>query len=169
MRWLVKTGFVYLRPATLVAIRANGPYHTAAASAWKRMFDWMATYRLRGRIKLGYGLAHDDPRVTPAAKCRYDACIEAPDYLPAAAYAGVMPAKLPGGPYARLRCVGPHSELGVMARRLRDEWTGKHGLELCSIRPMIEIYLDDPATCEPTRLRTDICLPIAFGSARSVA
>ncbi len=165
----MKTGLVYLRPANLVAFRTTGPYHRSSTEAWERMFAWMSRHGLRGKVHRGYGMALDDPRKVPAAQCRYDACIEVPDQLPLSAWSELLPQRLPGGPYARLRYVGPHSELSGIAKNLREQWTGKHGLSVCSRRPMIEIYLDDPASCRPERLRTDVCLPIAFSSSRAVA
>lgn len=162
-RPLVKTGFLYLRPTELIAFRACGPYGTAAPDAWERMFRWMGQYGLRGVVNRGYGMAHDDPRVVPAENCRYDACIEVQRHLPPGATDQLVRTTLPGGPYARYRFTGPHTELGNVARRLRDEWTGRHGLGIANDRPMVEVYLDDPATCEPRRLRTDICMPVAFG------
>ncbi len=165
----MKTGLVYLRPAHLVAFRTMGPYHQSSAEAWERMFVWMSHHGLRGKVSRGYGMALDDPRKVPLARCRYDACIEVPEHLPASALNTLLPQRLPAGPYARLRCVGPHSELGATAKNLREQWSGKHGLAVCAKRPMIEIYIDDPAFCHPSRLRTDLCLPIAFSSGRAVA
>lgn len=165
----LKTGLVYLRPAHLIAFRAKGPYSSSAAAAWKQMFDWLSRRGLRGKVHRGYGMALDDPRRVPPAECRYDACIEVPEAMPAGELEMLLPQRLPGGPYVRLRCVGPHSELGATAKKLREQWSGQHGMHICPRRPMLEIYLDDPAFCDPARLRTDLCLPIALSSSRHTA
>lgn len=165
----MKTGFIYLRPTELIAFRAHGPYSQSAPDAWERMFAWMGRFGLRGVVKRGFGMAHDDPRKVPGPECRYDACIELPPDLPKGARDELHDQRLPGGPYARHRFVGPHTELGRAARQLREQWASRHGLDIADDRPLVEIYLDDPAFCDAGRLRTDICLPVVFVDKRSVA
>lgn len=133
------------------------------------MFDWMSANGLRGRVMLGYGMAHDDPRTASATECRYDACIEIPEGMAPAKFAELEPRRLPGGAYVRMRFVGPHSELGHAARKLREQWSAKHGMSICARRPLLEIYLDDPEFCQPQKLRTDVCLPVETVSGRNVA
>lgn len=165
----MKTGFVYLRPTNLVCFRATGAYSVSTVEAWTRMFDWMSKHGLRGVVNRGFGMAHDDPRTTAPQNCRYDACIELPQHLQSAALVDLAPQRLPGGPYAKHRYIGPHADLGAVARSLREQWSNRHGLGIAQDRPLVEIYLDDPGFCEPKRLRTDICLPIAFVESRHVA
>ena len=165
----MKTGFFYLRSTNLVSFRETGAYATSAPAAWARMFAWMSRHGLRGVVNRGYGMAHDDPRTTASQDCRYDACIELSLNLNGTALADLAPQRLPGGAYARHRYIGPHTELGTVARTLREQWSSRHGLSIAPERPLVEIYLDDPSMCEPKRLRTDICLPIAFVDNRSVA
>lgn len=131
------------------------------------MFAWLERHGLRGPTDRGYGLAHDDPRVCAPENCRYDACVEVPDHLPAEAFEGLTKQRLPSGAYARKRHIGPHGDLSTVMREMRLTWSSRHGLELCRKRPALEIYLDDPKFVRPERLRTDICLPIAFSSART--
>lgn len=165
----MKTGFVYLRPTTLVSFRETGPYIQSGPAAWQRMFTWMSRHGLRGRIDRGFGMAHDDPRITPASECRYDACIELSPQLAHVGTSELAPQRLPGGPYARHRYIGPHAELGNVARTLREQWSTRNGLAIAADRPLVEIYMDDPAFCDAQRLRTDVCLPLAFVDSRHVA
>ena len=157
----VQSSFVYLRPTQLVGYRSVGPYEQSASSAWQLMFDWLDANGLRGIVDRGYGLAHDDPRVTPAEHCRYDACIEIPN-APQESWQQMMPQRLPGGAYHRHRHVGPHSTIGSEIRRIRESWNAPNGLVVAVGRPLVEIYMDDPKFCEPENLRTDLCLPVAF-------
>ncbi|MCB1519524.1 MAG: GyrI-like domain-containing protein [Hyphomicrobiaceae bacterium] len=163
------SGFVYLRPTQLIYFRCHGNYAEASAKAWRMMFTWMEKQRLRGVVDRGYGLAHDDPRVVPAAKCRYDACIEMTSAIRPAALDGLGHQRLPSGAYARKRHVGSHDGLADALRHMRSTWSSRHGLEVSPTRPVVELYLDDPMYVRPERLRTDICLPISFASDRIVA
>lgn len=165
----MKNGFVYMRSTNLISFRETGAYSRSAPEAWARMFDWLSRNGLRGIVDRGFGMAHDDPRTTAGADCRYDACIEVPQNLPRDVVAELAPLRLPSGPYAKHRFIGPHSQLGAVARDLREQWSSRHGLSIAVARPLVEIYLDDPGFCEPKRLRTDICLPIAFNDNRIVA
>ena len=158
----MKLNYVYLRPAHLVTFREVGPYADSAPAAWGRMFEWLDAQYLRGTVKRGFGLAHDDPRVTPPEKCRYEACIDLPDLLPVSAWEGLMPQRLPGGAYARYRHIGDHREISGVISMIRSSWCYREGVELATKRPLIEIYLDDPKFCAPDKLRTDLCLPVAF-------
>ncbi len=158
----MKLNYVYLRPAHLVTFREVGPYTQAAPEAWRKMFDWLDVQHLRGRVKRGFGLAHDDPRLMAPEKCRYEACIDLPDLLPAYAWEGLMPQSLPGGAYARYRHVGEHHEISGVISMIRNTWCNSEGVMLAPKRPLVEIYLDDPKFCEPDKLRTDLCLPVAF-------
>jgi AraC family transcriptional regulator len=126
------------------------------------MFDWLDCQCLRGTVKRGFGMAHDDPRFTSPEKCRYDACIDFPELLPASAWAGLTPQNLPGGAYARYRHIGDHREISGVLRDIRNQWCGSAGITLAKERPLVEIYLDDPKFCAPETLRTDLCLPVAF-------
>ncbi|MGD9670428.1 MAG: GyrI-like domain-containing protein [Hyphomicrobiaceae bacterium] len=158
----MKLNYVYLRPTHLVSFREIGPYEHAAPAAWRKMFDWLDSQCLRGAVKRGFGMAHDDPRVTAPEKCRYEACIDMPELLPASAWEGLLPQRLPGGAYARYRHVGDHSEISGVIRDIRNSWVSSAGVTLANKRPLVEIYLDDPKFCAPEKLRTDLCLPVAF-------
>jgi len=158
----LKLNYVYLRPSYLVSFREVGPYEQAAAGAWRKMFDWLDCHGLRGRVERGFGMAHDDPRVTPLEKCRYEACIDMPELLPASAWEGLLPQRLPGGAYARYRHVGDHRAISGVLRQIRKSWCETTGVKLARGRPLVEIYLDDPKFCTLEKLRTDLCLPVAF-------
>lgn len=165
----VKQGFVYLRSSNLIGYRTVGPYSSSAPKAWSRMFDWLDRNRLRGVVTRGFGMALDDPRNVAPEQCRYDACIDLPEQLSAAAWENMMPQRLPGGAYVRRRYVGPHDAIGSAVKEMRETWCATPGIVLAPNRPLVEIYLDDPLTCPPEKLRTDLCLPIAFAEDRDVA
>lgn len=161
--------FVYLRPLNVAFIRVEGPYAEAAPDAWQRVFAWLDRSGHRRSSGCGYGLMLDDPMTTAREKCRYDACIEMlVDYQDCISREFGF-RRLPGGAYARRRQVGP-PEGGVtrLVSTLRDDWAPENGLVIDAKRPVIEIYLDDPATTPLEKRRIDVCLPVS-ASARSDA
>lgn len=165
----MKLGFVYLRATNLVCIRAKGPYQQSTGQAWGEMFAWLDRSGLRGKVTRGFGIAHDDPSTVPAERRRYDACIDLPEALPPSAFEHMLPQRLPGGAYARRRFVGPHSDIGTAFSEMRDQWRSATGVVVATDRPFVEIYLDDPKFCAPEKLRTDLCIPVAFAHNRDVA
>ena len=56
------------------------------------------------------GVCHDDPKLTPADKLRYDCCVTVPDHIQPEGEVGVM--ILEGGPHAVITHKGPYTKLG---------------------------------------------------------
>lgn len=156
----MSTGFVYLRPLNVAYVRVNGAYANSAKEAWTRMFAWLNESGMIRSVGTGYGLLLDDPRVTDAHKCRYDACVELledfgrklPDEF------GIR--RLPGGAYARDRHKTGNVGLGSVISHLRNDWAPSRGLAVDARRPVIEIYLDNPQLVGEDKCRVDVCLPV---------
>lgn len=168
---MAKAGLVYLRPVPVVFFRVQGPYATSVNAAWGQMFDWLEKHDLRSTAGRGYGLARDNPRVVGHDKCRYDACVEIPADLSPAALEAVMTQRLPGGAYARQRHVGQFESIRDVIVEMRDNWAPTAGLSIDLKRPIVTIYLTDPANVDPTQLKADVCMPVTTGadSGRSAA
>ncbi len=114
-------------------------------------------------------MVFDDPRGTPTEKYRYMACIDMPEALPASVWEEMMPQSLPGGAYARYRHVGKHEEISGVISAIREKWRNRTGVVLAKERLNVEIYLDDPQFCDADKLRTDLCIPVAFAEELEVA
>lgn len=154
------TGFVYLRPVTVAAVRAQGPYSVSAAEAWKEMFAWLHRTGCIREVGTGYGLLLDDPRAMSASACRYDACVALPEE-----YRHLVPEtfsirRLPGGAYARRRHTGGVVGLAHTISELRNDWMPSQGLVVDTRRPVIEIYLDNPEHVAVEKQRIDVCMPV---------
>lgn len=156
----MSTGLVYLRPQAVCYVRVRGPYAASAPQAWERLAAWADAQGLRAGVRNGYGLVRDNPRIKPAAECRYDACIEAPEGFLPDEKSGVTMQLLPGGSYARHRHVGGLAGLGQAFSWLAREWSAGRGLVVDTNRPLIEIYLKDLKTGQPGPGRMDICVPV---------
>lgn len=151
---------IYVRPVQVVFIRVHGGYPQTVDAAWGRMFAWMDANGLGAEVDVGYGLAHDDPRMTPAELCRYDACIPVPKAVPQEAMAELQHMTLPSGVYARDRLTQSYDGMGHRLAATRDEWVPRQGLTIDPNRPVITIYRNNPRFCPPEKLEAEICLPI---------
>lgn len=105
-----------------------------------------------------YGIGHDDPSLTPANKCRYDACVEVPAHFVASGQVDIL--ALPGGRYAVASFKGKAEVLGNAWMWLTREWMPSSGLQ-CDDRPCFEMFSAttalDPHTGE---FSCDICIPV---------
>lgn len=159
----MKTGFVYLRPLNVAAVRAKGPYASSAAEAWKTMFAWLHESGAIREVGTGYGLLLDDPRVVQPVNCRYEACVEVTDEYRSRVPESFAFRRLPGGAYARQRHVGGVKGLAQTISALRNEWVPTQGLIIDNRRPLIEIFLDHPDLVALEKQRVDICMPVTVG------
>ena len=144
-------------PARVAYLRHLGPYGEPVALFWQRtVYPWMATNGLLGQPR--YGISHDDPSITAAGQCRYDACAEvAADFVAAGP---ALTTTIPGGRYAVLGFRGDVAAVVEAWAALLRDWLPASGLQL-DARPCFEYYPTgsayDPATgvfdCE-------ICIPV---------
>lgn len=64
-------------PVAVAYLRHPGPYDEAIARLWQdTYYAWAATNNLSEQAR--YGISYDDPSITAADQCRYDACGNAP-------------------------------------------------------------------------------------------
>jgi AraC family transcriptional regulator len=157
----MRTNLVYLSPVSVVAVRGEGPYSTAATLAWDLMFNWLRTNQILGAISPRYGLLLNDPRVRASSDCRYEACIPLPEDLGQLPW-GFRVKRVPYGAYARAPHLGGKVGVARKISRMRTEWTSNIGLVMDTARPVIEIYLDTPFKAPVERQRVDLCLPVMF-------
>jgi len=144
-------------PARRVAfVRHVGPYQDCG-QAWARLCSSPRVARFFGPKPQMFGICYDDPDVTDAAKIRYDACLVVDGrFVPGD---GVDVQDIAGGDYAVHLHVGPYENLHATYRRLYGEWLPSSGREVRSA-PSLEVYLDDPKTTPPAKLRTEVCVPL---------
>jgi AraC family transcriptional regulator len=145
-------------PAARIAyMRHIGPYGPAVGQFWMQTFvPWMAAHNLFTYPR--YGIGHDDPSITPAEKCRYDACVEVPADFVATGQALVT--TLPGGRYALAAFEGTSEDIGPAWMRMFREWIPANGMQP-DARPCFEYYAPD-AKYDPATgvFACDICVPV---------
>jgi AraC family transcriptional regulator len=139
-------------------LRHTGAYGAPLSRFWQEtVYPWMAANNLLGKTR--YGVSLDDPSITQAKQCRYDACVEVSKE---ATLAGKpMRKSLPGGRYAALQFHGTTSDIQVAWDQLLRDWLPSSGLQLDS-RPFFEHY---PATARfdasTGRFDCELCVPVA--------
>jgi AraC family transcriptional regulator len=157
----VRVGLVYLRPRQVAFVRAYGPYKASADQAWSKMTGWLARHGLSDTSDFGYGLLLDNPTEVSPDSCRYDACVQVPDQLENLKSDGLAFQKLPGGPFARVRYVGPMNGVREQFVAIRDQWLPRQlRLGVDNHRPFMVIYVQDPARGDRSRIRCDVCVPV---------
>ena len=88
-----------LPPQRVVYMRYVGPYGAhGIPELWERFVTWMQAHGLDMDTTTRLGVAHDNPAITQAEKCRYDACaVVREDFQPDRS---VNVASISGGRYA---------------------------------------------------------------------
>lgn len=145
-------------PATRVAyMRHVGPYGPSVAKFWAtRFLPWRSAQGLQ--TATCYGIGWDDPGITPAARCRYDACVEVDQGF--SATSPVSYSQLPGGLYAVGQFSGTLAQLVPAWTYLLREWLAHSGRQL-DHRPLLERYGPTASSEAATQtLHMEICLPV---------
>jgi len=152
---IMEVNIIDMPPARIAYRRHIGPYGPAVGQFWAQsVMPWMLGHGLGEAVC--YGIGHDDPSVTPADKCRYDACVEIPAGFEPGGQFSV--ANLPGGRYAVTRYNGPPRDIGPVWNRLMKEWLPSSGLQ-CDERPCFERY-ESLATQTDGSFTCEICIPV---------
>jgi AraC family transcriptional regulator len=152
---IMEVNVIDLPPARIAYRRHIGPYGPAVGQFWAQaVMPWMLGHGLAGATC--YGIGHDDPSVTPADKCRYDACVEIPEGFEPGGQFSV--ANLPGGRYAVTRYTGSPRDIGPVWNRMMKEWLPSSGLQ-CDERPCFERY-ENLATQTDGSFTCEICIPV---------
>jgi AraC family transcriptional regulator len=146
------------QPARVACMRYTGPYGEPVSVFWRdTVAPWMKANNLIGATR--YGVSFDDPMVTPADQCRYDACIEVPENF--AGSGQYESTTIPGGRYAVTRFQGTASDIGARWATLLKDWLPGSGLQL-DAGPYFEVYGPDYTYDPKTGMfNCDLCIPIA--------
>jgi AraC family transcriptional regulator len=147
------------RPAVRIAyMRYQGPFGEPLGRFWREdVYPWLAANDLLHSPR--YGISHDDPKVTAANKCRYDAGVEVGEsFVPSL---NTQITTVPGGLYAFTKFKGTSVETPSIWERILREWLPASGYQL-DARPCFEYYPTDGEYDEKTGAFTcELCMPIA--------
>jgi len=140
-------------------MRYAGPYGAHGIPAlWARFRRWMETRDLPGATTLTLGVAYDDPGITAAERCRYDACAVVPtDFEPDRR---VTITEVGGGRYAVASFVGTAHEIGAAWDGVFAAWLPESAWQPDD-RPCVEIYRGGAIVdARAGVFRCDLCLPV---------
>lgn len=154
---IMEINIVNLPPARVAYMRHFGAYGPSIGRFWQQTFlPWRAAQGLEHAAC--YGIGYDDPDITPAERCRYDACVVVPDDF--VAHNPVSIANLPGGRYAVARFRGDGPAVGVAWRTLLREWLPASGMQPDN-RPLFEYYPADAYHDQQAGVfECQLCLPV---------
>ena len=72
----MKVNVIARKPVKVIYLRDVGPYGKPLSEFWQNtVYPWLAANHQLGQPR--YGISLDDPTITAASKCRYDAGVEA--------------------------------------------------------------------------------------------
>jgi AraC family transcriptional regulator len=147
-------------PATVLYVRAYGPYVQSSREAWRQLESWLEQHRARKSLRFGFGILRDSPKTTAAELIRYDACILLAPFadLPPGECIGRQ--TLPSGTWAVHVHVGPYAEAGDVMSTLHRDLVPKRGLTVDYERPFMAVYLNDPRITREAHRRTELCIPV---------
>jgi AraC family transcriptional regulator len=149
-------------PPTRVAyMRHVGPYGSPGiGEMWRRLESWCTAQGLSGRRM--FGIAQDNPHITPPEQNRYDACIEIdPSFHTTGGDIGVQTIR--GGRYACVPFTGTPPEIRAAWVTFLGKTLPESGHEP-DLSPAIEIYEPGFAIDRKTGAFTcSLCMPVRAG------
>ena len=157
MEKIMNVKLICREPVTVAYLRHLGPYGEPLSEFWQNTYyPWAVTNNLIGQAR--YGISYDDPSITAAEQCRYDACAEvSPDFV---ASGGAFKTTIPGGGYATLPFKGTSAQVGEAWSALLRDWLPSSGLQL-DARPCFEYYPKDGSYDAVTgAYECEICIPV---------
>jgi AraC family transcriptional regulator len=154
----MKVKVIERSPVRVAYLRHVGPYGQPLSEFWQRkVYPWMAANDQLGQPR--YGISLDDPTITAASKCRYDACVEVRGRITVPGDSQTT--TIPGGQYAVTAFRGTVDQIGGVWDAMLREWMPGSGMQL-DARPFLEYYPTDSSFDPKTGVFTcDIAIPVA--------
>jgi AraC family transcriptional regulator len=148
---------------TLAAVRVAylrhvGPYGSPGITeTWRRFEAWCRTRGLPAAGRRMFGVAQDNPNITPTAVNRYDACVEVDETFRSSGEIGVQVVR--GGRFACVPFRGTAAELRAAWVKLFVSTLPEAGLEP-EIVPALELYEEGLAVDETGAFSCTLCMPL---------
>ena len=145
-------------PYRVAYMRHVGPYGEGGriSALWASFERWVRTRDLVRPGLLTIGIGHDAPKIAPADKLRYDACIVVDQGFRPDRFVNI--ADLPGGKYAVASFHGTAAEISDAWEQLWAVWLPASGYQP-EDRPCLELRQDFEMP-PGSRLRCALCLPV---------
>jgi AraC family transcriptional regulator len=151
---LSATRIVRLSPLTVAFTRHLGPYEHVSPDDFTRVTAW--ALGRGGGTPLMLGIARDAPGITPAAKIRFDCCVQVPASFEADGEIGCQ--RTPGGDHAITEYVGSW-DLGPAYASIMERLGKMPALDIIGL-PAIEIYRTTEVGARDGLARVAIAIPV---------
>ena len=154
----MKVKVIDRKPVKITYLRHVGAYGQPLSEFWQRtVYPWMAANDQLGQPR--YGISLDDPTITAADKCRYDAGVEVRGKIMVPGNSQTK--TVPGGRYAVTAFRGTVDQIAGAWDAMLRQWLPSSGLQL-DARPFLE-YCPTEATFDPKTgvFTCDIAIPVA--------
>jgi AraC family transcriptional regulator len=154
----MKVKIIDRQPVKVTYLRHVGPYGRPLSEFWQHIvYPWLAVNSQLGQPR--YGISLDDPKITAASKCRYDAGVEVRGQLTVPGESQTT--TIPGGQYAMTQFCGTAEQVGGVWESMLRDWLPKSGMQL-DARPFFEYYPPEAGFDENTgKFSCDIAIPVA--------
>ena len=152
---LSPTRIVRLSRLTVAFLRHLGPYERVPPNNFARLTAW--ALRRGGGTPLLLGIARDAPGITPAAKIRFDCCVQVPTTFEADGEIGCQ--RTPGGEYAITEYVGSW-DLGPAYASIFERLGNMPTLDIIGL-PAIEIYRTTRVGARDGLAQVSIAIPVS--------
>ena len=142
----------------VVYMRYVGPYGAQGIpELWQRFVTWIGAHGFDLGATTRLGVAHDDPAITRAEQCRYDACLVVPDDFRPDGSVNLM--EIPGGRFAVAQFEGSAHDIESAWDRVFATWLPGSGYQPDD-RPCIEVYRGPSVDATTGAFRCELCLPV---------
>jgi AraC family transcriptional regulator len=138
-------------------MRRIGAYGPDNVQLMQKLKKWAITRDLLGGSSMILGIAHDDPDVTPAERCRYDACIVIPKEYELEK--DINESVFPGGRYAVFKVDHTAEAISGAWDDIFSVWLPDSGYQMDS-RPLFERYIGAAVDIKIEPVSCEICIPV---------
>lgn len=153
---LSKTEVRTLAPMWSAFIRHTGPYQLVPTDLWVQLIRWAQKSRIPTPYVL-FGVAHDSPGITDAAKLRFDACLRVAGKFRSDSVVGCQ--FFPSQTFALTTCVGNAASIPLAYRLIVQRIQSQKSLALQGV-PTMEFYRNNEIAREFVISHTEICVPV---------
>ena len=151
---LSPTRITRLAQMTVAFIRHLGPYEQVSPDHFTRLLSW--SHRRHGGTPLLLGIARDAPGLTPAAKIRFDSCVQVPATFESDG--DVACQRTPAGDHAVTDYVGSW-DMAPAYQSILERLRSRRGLVVIGL-PAIEIYRTTRVGQRDALARASIAIPV---------
>lgn len=125
---------------------------------FEKLIQWVSSRGLYNEDTLILGVIRDLPSITPAGRCRYDACVTIPEHIKPDGEIGCQ--VVDGGKFAVSRCEVVNNNFHAPWYALMTDWLPFSGYHPSVPPAPYEIIRSAPNKKPTQKVNVDICLPI---------